>query len=75
MKADTKIYSDFIKRNGVTVSMYEFTFVSNGKKHTRTVYKSGSLWYVENDDASHTKSAAIYWHIKNNFNVQDGTIA
>lgn len=74
MIQETKIYSDFIKRNKIKVTHYGFIF----KGEEVRVYQSDEgkgWWYAgENGDNCHTKKAAIYYHIVNNCKVENGII-
>lgn len=67
MISETKIYSDFIKRNKIKVNSWGFIF----KEKKIRVYKSenSKWWYAgEDGDNCYTKKSAIYWYCKNNFN-------
>lgn len=73
MKAETKIYSDFIKRNKIKVTHYGFEFKGDEVR----VYKSENTkwWYAgEDGDNCYTKKAAIYYYFKNRFTVVNGII-
>ncbi len=70
MKSETKIYSEFIKRNNIKVTRYGF-ISPNGKE--MRVYKSESTkwWYAgEDGDNYYTKKAAIYWYLQNNTDLK-----
>jgi len=70
MIAETKIYSDFIKRNKIKVTHYGF-IAPNGEEIR--VYKSenSKWWYAGADgDNCYTKKAAIYWYLKNNTDLK-----
>jgi hypothetical protein len=76
MKADTKIYSDFIKRNKVKSTKNQFSFYD--ENNNLIVYSlsldDDGLWYAEQNDKCETKKSAIYWHIKNNHETENGKI-
>lgn len=65
MKAETKIYSDFIKRLGVVVKVDHFIFNGDRIQLNRTIHNK---WYADQDDNCYTKKAAIYYWIKNHTN-------
>lgn len=65
MIAETKIYSDFIKKNKVIVK--RDSFIYNGITVSLTKDFDGK-WYAEQTDKCYTKKAAIYYYIKYNIN-------
>ena len=62
MNAETKIYSDFIKREKVVVTKDSFQYNFNKVQLQKD---DDGKWYAEQDDKCHSKKAAIYWYIKN----------
>lgn len=66
MRSETKMYSEFIKRNRISVTADSFTYSVNGVTVTVPLIKDGNRWYAGNDDASMSKKSAIYWYVKNN---------
>lgn len=62
MKAETKIYSDFIKANKIKVSRDYFIY--KGEEIMISKDDDG-MWYAENEDKSYSKKASIYFYIKN----------
>ena len=70
MTNETKIYSDFIKRNNIAVGLDYFTF----NNQQVALNKDNGMWYAEQDDKCYTKKAAIYYYLKNRLNVIDGII-
>ena len=76
MKAETKIYSDFIKNNRIVVTRDSFVY-----KSAKDNYKQISLskdddnkWYAGYDDKCFTKKAAVYYYLTNRLNMVDGMI-
>lgn len=73
MKSETKIYSDFIKRNKVKVTKWGYTFRGIEVR----IYKSdeSKWWYSEiHEENCHSKKAAIYYCLKYRFVTKDGII-
>lgn len=71
MIAETKIYSDFIKRNKIVVSKDCFVYNVMVKPIVVPIsYDGNSKWYADNDDKCFTKKAAIYWYLKNNTDLK-----
>jgi hypothetical protein len=67
MNLETKIYSDFIKKNKIVVSKDYFVYNIMIKPTIVPICKDDDgKWYADNDDKCHTKKAAIYWYLKNN---------
>jgi hypothetical protein len=66
MKAETKIYSDFIKRNKIVVSKDCFVYNVMVKPIVVPLTKDDDgKWIADNDDKCFTKKAAVYYYIKN----------
>lgn len=65
MKAETKIYSDFIKRNKIVVR--EDYFFIPTMAIVQLAKGGNGRWYADNDDASITKKSAVYFYCKNHF--------
>jgi len=76
MKEDTKIYSDFIKRNKVASNKKYFAYYdSNNKLKVVPLGKDEKgKWYADQEDSVESKKCAIYWYIKNNNNTLNGRI-
>jgi hypothetical protein len=73
MNAETKIYSDFIKRNNIIVTSWGYTFSGEDVR----IYKSdeSKWWYSEiHQENCHTKKAAIYYCLQHRFKVVNGII-
>ncbi len=73
MRTETKIYSEFIKRNNVKVTSWGYEFRGEDVR----VYKSESskFWYSELcQDNCYTKKSCIYFCLKTRYNVTDGII-
>jgi len=71
MKPETKLYSDFIKRNKIVVQPDCFIYNIMVKPIIIPLSKDDDgKWYAEQDDKCHTKKAAIYWWLKNNTDLQ-----
>lgn len=71
MNAETRIYSDFIKRNEVVVRKDCFVYSTMGKTIAVAVSKDDDgKWYADNEDKCYTKKAAIYWYLKNNTDLK-----
>lgn len=67
MKAETKIYSDFIKRNKVVVRQDCFIYNIMIKPIIVPLSKDDDgKWYAGNEDKCYTKKAAVYFYLKNN---------
>lgn len=74
MKAETKIFSEFIKRNHIVVgktnlSDSTFALYYEGKLHVIQIRKCDETgkYFAGDDDASITKKSAIYFYCKNHF--------
>jgi hypothetical protein len=66
MKAETKQYSDFIKRNKIVVRKDCFICTIRGKPTTIPISKyNDGKWYAERWRGHGTKKAAIYWWLIN----------
>lgn len=66
MLPETKIYSEFIKRNKIVVGSDHFVYNVLVKPIIVPLEKHpNGKWSAENDDACYTKKAAIYWYVKN----------
>lgn len=66
MKAETKIYSDFIKRNKIVVREDCFVYNIMEKPIIVPLTKDDDgKWFADNDDKCFTKKAAVYYYIKN----------
>jgi hypothetical protein len=71
MIAETKIYSDFIKRNKIVVSKDCFIYNIMIKPIVVPISKDDDgKWYADSEDKCYTKKAAIYWYLKNNTELQ-----
>jgi|688.fasta_scaffold187529_2 hypothetical protein len=71
MIAETKLYSDFIKRNKIVVTKDCFVYNIMIKPITVPICKDDDgKWYADNEDICHTKKAAIYWYSKNNTDLK-----
>lgn len=71
MIEETKIYSDFIKRNKIVVRKDLFVYNIMVKPIVVTIGKGVSgKWYADNQDGCYTKKAAIYWYLKNNTDLK-----
>ena len=71
MIAETKLYSDFIKRNKIVVTKDCFVYNIMIKPITVPICKDDDgKWYADNEDKCYTKKAAIYWYLKNNTNLK-----
>lgn len=69
MKAETKIYSDSIKRNNIVVSKDCFSFYIDKKLIVVTLTQDDDgKWFAENEDKCHTKKAAVYFYVKKYYN-------
>jgi hypothetical protein len=80
MKAETKIYNDFIKRNKIVVGQikkeypnYSCTFsffVDNELKIVELVKDDETgKYYAGDDDCSLTKISAVYYYCKNHYPI------
>lgn len=71
MKSETKIYSDFIKRNKIVVrkDCFYYNIMVNPIAVSLSKDDDGK-WYAENEDKCYTKKAAIYWYLKNNTDLK-----
>jgi len=74
MKAETRIYSDFIKRNKIVVgktnfSDTNFAFYYKGELKVIPLRKCDETgkYFAGDDDASLTKKSAVYFYCKNHF--------
>jgi hypothetical protein len=80
MKAETKIYSDFIKRNNICIGVVKpdyyngndiyFAFYLNEKLHNIPLRKEDNgKWTAGEGDQEQclTKKSAVYFYCKNNF--------
>ncbi len=74
MRPETKIYSDFIKRNKIVVgktnlSDSNFAFYYKGKLQVIPLRRCDETmkYYAGDDDASITKKSAVYFYCKNHF--------
>ncbi len=66
MLAETKIYSDFIKRNKIVVKKDCFVHdIINSPKIVSLSQDDNGRWIAADDDSCFTKKAAIYWYLKN----------
>jgi len=71
MKADTKIYSDFIKRNKIVVRRDCFIYnIMVSPKIVSLSKDDDGKWYAEQDDKCYCKKAAIYCWLKNNTDLK-----
>jgi len=71
MNAETKIYSDFIKRNKVAVRSTMFAFLIDGEPKIVPLSKDDDgKWYAAEEDKCYTQKAAVYWYLKNNTNLK-----
>lgn len=71
MKAETKIYSDFIKRNKVVVRSDCFIYnIMVSPNIVQLSKDDDGKWYAEQSDKCFTKKAAIYWWLKNNTDLK-----
>lgn len=63
MKKDTKVYSEFIKRNNIKVTGNSFTY----KQHCFSIYHNRDGWFIDyvNGELYNTKKSCIYFTIKN----------
>ncbi len=72
MDKETKIYSDFIKRNADRLKVSKDYFVFDGMQYD--IHKDGWQWYIyaygKSIDGAPTKKAAIYWWCKNYTNLK-----
>lgn len=74
MKGETKIYSEFIKRNKVKTTKCGYLF--NGQEVRIYKCEGSKFWYSElHQENCYSKKAAIYYCLKNRFNVVNGLIA
>lgn len=71
MLTETKIYSDFIKRNDISV--LDGYFIHDGMAVPLSKDDDGK-WYAGNDDKCYTKKAAVYFYCQTHFNVVNGII-
>ena len=66
MKSDTKMYSNFIKKNKIVSNKESFTYLDVEKKlQVIPLSKDNGRWYADEEDSCETKKCAIYWYIKN----------
>lgn len=66
MRAETKIYSDFIKRNKIVVRTDCFIYNIMQKPIVVTLTKDDDgKWFAGDDDKCFTKKAAVYYYVKN----------
>lgn len=66
MRAETKVYSDFIKRNKIVVREDCFVYNIMVKPIIVPLTKDDDgKWFADNDDKCFTKKAAVYYYIKN----------
>ena len=73
MNNETKIYSDFIKRNRIKVTKWGYNYDNQDVR----VFKSdeSKWWYSEiSQDNCHSKKSCIYWDLHNRYSVKDGLI-
>ena len=77
MRPDTKIYSEFIKRNKVRTVGCSFSYYdSNNLLQVIPLNKDDNgRWYADQDDSAESKKSAIYWYIQNNNNTSNGLIS
>ncbi len=66
MNSETKIYSDFIKKNKVVVRSDCFIYnIMVSPIIVPLTKDDDGKWYADNDDKCFTKKAAVYFYIKN----------
>jgi hypothetical protein len=66
MLPETKIYSDFIKRNKIVVRLDCFIYnIMVSPTIVPLTKDDKGKWYAENEDSCYTKKAAVYYYLKN----------
>jgi hypothetical protein len=72
MDKETKIYSNFIKRNADRLKVSKDYFYVDGEEID--ISKDGAYWWIEGNGRfighSETKKAAIYWWCRNYTNLK-----
>ena len=74
MKSETKIYSNFIKRNKIVVRPDFFVYNIMTRPEIIQLVKFNGKWYADDDPGCLTKKGAIYHYLTNRLNVVNGII-
>ena len=76
MKEETKVYSDFIKRNTIILSRDQFVY--QGEKDEWIIIPlskhDNGMWSADQDDKCYTNKAAVYYWIQNHCKVINGVL-
>ena len=77
MNAETKVFSNFIKRNKIIVSRDQFVYYDQNKRVYEVVdlwKDDDGKWFAHCDDKCQNKKAAVYYYMQARFTCVHGVI-